>query len=447
VKIAVVGGGIAGLGAAWKLAASGNDVTIFEKQEDVGGRCRTFYWRGEWLIRGAAAFIQSEQNLIEQAKALGVYTPENVNDAQAQHSWNIVRRDKDVVVLNDFKPADILTCGAMPISEKLALGTSLPMLLKQLARNDPRDPTTAADLDTISAVAYFRQKSPFFADYLLEPIMQTFCGYGEDDYSLAWLAWLMAGPYAWATGWWQFKDRGVGRLTYELGRALEERRTGSVKTGVSVARVSEESDAVVVEWDEAGECRSERFDGAVVALPGSLVPGVVDTLNADDADFFRQVEYVGHHICYIALDFPEGEAPALRRVLPTVEGFSVVSNFTIRPLGSGTEHVLYLEVKGDACKAMAAARDEDIIEACMAEVAGVEPGLAKGKILDTYVQRNDIALCRRHVGYTKALKVFRERPHRGRISYAGDYLISSSVGQAHYSGLEAADRLLKELVP
>lgn len=445
MKVAVVGGGIAGLGAAWRLSAAGHDVTILEREPDVGGRCRTFFWHDEWLIRGAAAFIKSEQNLIEQATDLGIYADSNLLDAQKQHSWNIFRRNKPIIVLEDFKPAQILTCGAMPISEKLALGTSLPMLLKQLARNDPRDPTSAADLDTIAACDYFRQKSPFFADYLLEPIMQTFCGYGNDDFSLAWLAWLMGGPYAWATGWWQFRDRGVGRLTHELGLALEARRPGSVLTGVTVGAVTADNEGVAVRWSRDDEQHSKRFDAAIVALPGNLVHPVVTTLDAHERAFFGRVEYVGHHICYIAMRFPSGEAPALRRVLPTIEGFSTVSNFTIRPLGNEDgKHLLYLEIKGDACALLRTATDEEIIEACLREISEVEPAINTAEIIDTYVQRNDIALCRRHVGYTKALKKYRDRPETGRIAYAGDYLISSSVGQAHYSGLQAADRLLRD---
>ena len=50
----VVGGGIAGLGAAWKLREAGVDVTIVDANPDVGGRCRSFHWHDMWLIRRAA---------------------------------------------------------------------------------------------------------------------------------------------------------------------------------------------------------------------------------------------------------------------------------------------------------------------------------------------------------------------------------------------------------
>ncbi len=44
-RIAVVGGGIAGVGAAWSLQRSGYEVDLFEKGPALGGNAKTFRWR------------------------------------------------------------------------------------------------------------------------------------------------------------------------------------------------------------------------------------------------------------------------------------------------------------------------------------------------------------------------------------------------------------------
>lgn len=43
-KVAIVGGGIAGVGAAWSLHRAGYDVELFEKGPALGGNAKTFRW-------------------------------------------------------------------------------------------------------------------------------------------------------------------------------------------------------------------------------------------------------------------------------------------------------------------------------------------------------------------------------------------------------------------
>ena len=40
-KIAVIGGGVAGMSAAWHLYDHGFDVKVFEKSDHIGGNART----------------------------------------------------------------------------------------------------------------------------------------------------------------------------------------------------------------------------------------------------------------------------------------------------------------------------------------------------------------------------------------------------------------------
>lgn len=43
MKAVVIGGGAAGMGAAWRLRKQGVEVVIVEKDEELGGHCRTFF--------------------------------------------------------------------------------------------------------------------------------------------------------------------------------------------------------------------------------------------------------------------------------------------------------------------------------------------------------------------------------------------------------------------
>ena len=46
MRVIIVGGGIAGLGAAWRLRAEGHQVVLLEKDAEPGGRCRSVFWQG-----------------------------------------------------------------------------------------------------------------------------------------------------------------------------------------------------------------------------------------------------------------------------------------------------------------------------------------------------------------------------------------------------------------
>jgi len=444
MNVAIVGGGIAGLSAAWTLAREGVGVTLIDRNEDLGGRCRTFEWQGRWVIRGAAAFISGESNLIRQAEALGIYEPDAIADATPQHSWDIVHRGGEIFTLPHFRVKDILLSPKIPTSEKIALGRIIPKLVSQIARNDPRDPTSAVDLDTENACAYFRHYSPAFVDYILEPIMQMFCGYGEDDYSLAWLLWLMSSTFGWSDNWWTFSHRGVGRLTHEMGRQLGAMPRCTIHSRAEATSIKTGAEGVEIVWKGANGSQTLKADAVVVAVPGVLVGRLMPGLDPARRAFLENVRYIGHHIVYAVLMSRDAGGDRRSLVLPTAEGYGILSNVNVDPLGDGRWH-FYGEIKGDACANLRDRSDREIVEAALGDLKKCLPEFDDAEPAEFYLQRNDIGLCSRHAGFITALKNFRDLAPLPRVEFAGDYLINSTVGQSHYSGDVAARRLLERL--
>ena len=41
MKIAIIGTGVSGMSAAWKLNNAGHDITVFEKNDYIGGHSNT----------------------------------------------------------------------------------------------------------------------------------------------------------------------------------------------------------------------------------------------------------------------------------------------------------------------------------------------------------------------------------------------------------------------
>eukprot|EP01045_Picozoa_sp_COSAG04_P021870 COSAG04_NODE_2391_length_4216_cov_4.177071_5_plen_234_part_00 len=78
MRVAVIGGGIAGCGAAWSLAAAGYDVHMFEAAERLGGNAKTHEWAGSGgaisglsVLAWPPAYFRNYQALL---RTLGVPT-------------------------------------------------------------------------------------------------------------------------------------------------------------------------------------------------------------------------------------------------------------------------------------------------------------------------------------------------------------------------------------
>src|SRR5690349_3396805 len=74
MRIAVVGGGIAGLAAAHRLLerAPEAEVVLFEQAPVLGGKLRTTTIAGGPVERGAEAFLTSDPSAVDLAHAVGL---------------------------------------------------------------------------------------------------------------------------------------------------------------------------------------------------------------------------------------------------------------------------------------------------------------------------------------------------------------------------------------
>ena len=70
--VIVVGGGIAGLSAAWQLQRDGMDVHLYERSDKVGGKVRSSDFAGRIVDEAADAFLARVPYGIELATELGL---------------------------------------------------------------------------------------------------------------------------------------------------------------------------------------------------------------------------------------------------------------------------------------------------------------------------------------------------------------------------------------
>ncbi len=69
-KTIILGAGITGLTAAWKLAKNGYDIIVIEKENQVGGLAGTIDWDGWKFDFGAHSFHTKYQKIADLYKVL-----------------------------------------------------------------------------------------------------------------------------------------------------------------------------------------------------------------------------------------------------------------------------------------------------------------------------------------------------------------------------------------
>ena len=124
MRAAIVGGGVAGLTAAYRLLQAGHEVALFEGEEQLGGLVRTFEAGGEPLECFYHHLFSTDTTIIALIEELGLHE-------------RLVWRDSKVGFYRDGKiwpfvtPLDLLRFKPLPLIDRVRLGLAGVYLRRQ----------------------------------------------------------------------------------------------------------------------------------------------------------------------------------------------------------------------------------------------------------------------------------------------------------------------------
>ncbi|MBI5289213.1 MAG: FAD-dependent oxidoreductase [Chloroflexi bacterium] len=426
-KIIVVGGGIAGLTAAYTLQKDGFDVEVLERNDEPGGRMRSER-HGDFVVdRGAQFIASSYRNMRALVDELGL-------KAQVRR----LKTGRGATLRNGrFVRSNYAGLKAILRARDLSWGSRvrLPGILFELRRNkrllDFYAIEKAAPLDDATAHDWaLRRYGREVLNYIIEPpFASTFTVLPENlsrAFVLATIDYMFGGFRLSAF------QGGNGLLTRTLASKLR------VRTSVEASGITHTADDVSV---RLGTGETLTADAVVVATPGNHVARLCETLTAEERRFFDSVRYASSIICFVMTSDTEAD--------PGIYGLGIGRTEGVRLYGMAMENpkegavpagkTMFNCALSEAYAAELMHKSDDEVAAATLEELSKLPLRGLDKTERVVVHRWPELVPQFYHGYIRSLAAFKDRRERSdRIFFAGDYLVGPYTEAAVTSGLRAA---------
>ena len=176
-RVVVVGGGIAGLSAAYDLKRAGIECTVFEKRPRLGGVIETCKWEGCTIDAGPDSFISAKPEAMALCKELGLES--EIIGSNDHQRITFIQKHGKLVALPDgvmmIVPSKVMPMVKSPL---LSWATKIRMGF-ELLRQPPKSPSPDRSVAEF-VIDHFGQET---LDYLAEPLLSGV--YGGDPASLS----------------------------------------------------------------------------------------------------------------------------------------------------------------------------------------------------------------------------------------------------------------------
>ena len=430
-RIAVVGGGAAGLAAAWRLASAGTQVTLYEGAAQIGGRARSEMLDGCVVDTGAQLFGSGFSALFQIAREVGA------------ESLLVRSPGRDALYRNGRKHpitygsiSSMITSGALPTRVKMNLGARyVPFLLRNAGQLDASDPVAAGgDALDIASVAEWgtRELGADFVELLAYPLLGAYYGSTPERTSAALY-------HALARAGVEVSVHAVTGGTGALMRAIADAAAAQgaeIRTGAKVTRVSAYEGSVRVEMGSD----AFEYDGAVIAVPAPQVASLID-LTESLLDWIGRVEHAPSAVLAVVLKRPidaDFFGLSLLRSEPGVSDLVAVCVEARKAPGLvPDDRGLLVCLGAPDANASLVADPETGVQRMIAALEQIFPGVRQ-HIERVKLYRHAYGYPVFFPGYLKHLRRFPVDELPAGIRLAGDYLVAPTVEGAIRSGERAA---------
>lgn len=438
MKAIVVGGGLAGCAAAFRLRQAGWQVRLIERTDQLGGRANTVSKGGYLIDTGASAVASSYVAYMALARQAGLGSELTL----ARPYVGIIRDGK--VVQLDTRRMGWSGARTSLLSLQAKLGFLKLMRDVHLAKSkgmlNYSDLGKAGPIDNESAQQYaVRELNQELGDYFCDPLVRVMTLANSDRISkvefFSGIVNVLNGSICSMRG-------GQQRFANVLAD------NGQVEYGAEVTSIAEGAGQVTVSWENASGSRQEYADACVVACPLDAAWTICPQYRSLLGPLKARLRYT--KVISVAIGASVSVSTDSFMVLvPNREQKSIATLFLEHnksldraPQGHSLISAYY-EVS--ASEARWHWEDRHIVAEVTDYLLQLFPEL-RGAIDMTHVKRWDPALPLMEIGgFGEIGRLNEQRDPGKRIQFAGDYLSGAGQNTAISFGVEAAANLVANL--
>jgi protoporphyrinogen/coproporphyrinogen III oxidase len=435
-RTAIVGAGIAGLGAARRIQQSGGTPVVFEAGDRVGGRIKTIR-RGDFVFDvGAFIYLGSYAESTQEMRNVGLGPQMHKFDA-----FGAMPRGGDLNFLDLSKPLSLLRTPYLSGRAKLKLGKLLLFLARHWNDLNYTDASGVAAIDTDTVTTYSRRElTEELLDYVAAVVVRGPWLSDPSYASVGQLLWTLKNffkPYFYGL------DDGMDALPRAMAAQLAD-----VRLATPVTNVANAGDRVEVTFTENGAERTEEFANAVITTTTGTALQIYPQISGFAREYYENTDYICSVNCHIALSQrPSNPATYIMcspREQPDLCGV-IVDHLKANnrcPPGNG---MLTTFCRHEWCLDNLDSPDDKIIDSVLGFIAPYYGDLSS-RVVDYEIGRwRDVVPIMRQGRFRAVDRFMRETDPAARVQLAGDIGPIPGVNGALVSGQAAGDRIVDQL--
>jgi protoporphyrinogen oxidase len=362
-ETAILGAGALGLTTAMRLAASGETVTVIEREALPGGLAAGFEIEpGMWLEKFYHHLFRSDSRAIAMIDELGL-----ADRLEWKQPVTATLRGSALHQLDS--PGSLLRFSPLPVADRLRMGATLAALK---AMPNPRL------LEGQTAAAWTRRwMGARGYDVVWEPLLRGKFGAAAPEIAMPWF-WARVHDRTRSLGYL----RGGFQQLYDRMADRVRAAGGETRFGSSVKSIRPDSRRLIVETDDG----SERFDRVISTFAPRLTARLVPDLPAEWRTRHEWGSAYGAHCTILALDRPLTSVYWLNVNDPGYPFMALVEHTNYMPTSDyGGRHLIYLGNYRPMDDPLMTAPKEAVLDEFLPHLARINPAFGPSWVTDSWM--------------------------------------------------------------